>query len=388
MMKIRPIDEEEIHKIKQLRDYSFRHPAKGGDEDFMFWMNRAARLGAFQDERLLAQVLTYPLTASLYGEDFAMGGIVYVASFPENRGGGLIRQLMHASLAEMRQKGQLLSYLRPFSVPFYRKFGYELFTEEVAVELSAAHLPGDKAYTGTLERTGHHDKSFEAVRQIYDRYQKRKNGMLVRDAAWWSRLARREFTHEAVLYRDQEGHPQGYALYTFEGETMLIYELAALTIEAEKAIWQFVKSHQSMFQTVKAMNVGNIRDLALWLTDPTDLAITETLSFMMRVVDVEPFLARVPFNSLTEPLYLEIREDFAEWNNGCYRITEQGVERLDHVPAEKVLQTDIQTFSQMMTGFIRPTKLAYYEKLRGTAETIQKWEAALPVRETQLFDTF
>ncbi|WP_239255661.1 GNAT family N-acetyltransferase [Listeria ilorinensis] len=387
-MEIRQIHEEEIHKIKQLRDYSFRHPARGGDEDFMFWMNRATRLGAFEKDKLLAQVLTYPLAASFYEQTFAMGGIVYVASFPENRGGGLIRKLMHASLVEMRQKGQLLSYLRPFSVPFYRKFGYELFTEELAVELSAAHLPRNKEYTGILERTSHHEVSFEDVKDIYDRYQKRKNGMLVRDPAWWSRLLRRGFTNEAVLYRDQDGQPQGYALYTFEGDTMVIYELAALTNEAEKAIWQFVKSHQSMFQTVKAMNVGNIRDLALWLTDPTDLAITETLSFMMRIVDVQPFLEKIPFNHLAEPLYLEISNDFAEWNNGCYQITKQGVVRIDHVPAEKGLRADIQTFSQMMTGFIRPTKLAYYEKLQGKAETIQQWEAALPIRETQLFDTF
>lgn len=58
-----------------------------------------------------------------------MGGIAGVATWPENRRGGLVSKLLSKALARMNEEGQVLSCLHPFSVPFYRKFGWELYTD-------------------------------------------------------------------------------------------------------------------------------------------------------------------------------------------------------------------------------------------------------------------
>ena len=58
-----------------------------------------------------------------------MGGIAGVATWPENRRQGHVSTLLKHALQEMKSKGQTLSFLHPFSIPFYRKFGWELYAE-------------------------------------------------------------------------------------------------------------------------------------------------------------------------------------------------------------------------------------------------------------------
>ncbi|MBC2309245.1 GNAT family N-acetyltransferase, partial [Listeria welshimeri] len=218
------------------------------------------------------------------------------ASFPEYRNAGLIRQLMEASLEQMRDNGQIVSYLSPFSIPFYRKFGYEVFTEKGELEIPAHALPDMGTVPGRgMRMTSDDGTGISVVRELYNRFAlTKKSGMMMRDDAWWLRMARRKYTKEIAVYCDMNGTTMGYMLFTLDHEVFKIHELVALNYEAEKGLWRFVSSHNMMVDRVVAKNVGSLRDIALAFPSP-DFQKREILDFMMRIVDVQAFLEKYRF---------------------------------------------------------------------------------------------
>ncbi|MBC6314390.1 GNAT family N-acetyltransferase [Listeria grandensis] len=387
-MELREIKDSEIGKVKELRDYAFRLPASGGEADFNYWAENARRLGLFYGEHLLAQVLTYPLSVSILGERFSMGGIAYVASYPEYRNGGLIRQLMEESLVKMREAGQLVSYLSPFSIPFYRKFGYEIFTEKVELTIPAHALPDMGTVPGRVMRfTSEDGTGISVVRELYNRFAlTKKSGMMMRDDAWWLRLARRGYTKEIAVYCDMNGIATGYMLFGLDHEVFKIHEMIALDYEAEKGLWRFTGSHGMMVDRVVAKNIGSLRDIALAFPSP-DFEKREILDFMVRIVDVEPFLEKYRFDRSDTTLYLQVEDETAPWNEGLFEIRGSFVKRIDKTEGG-ILTISIQGLSQMLMGFVRPRDLVYYGKATASDITIAAWEKVIPHVRSDFYDGF
>ncbi|MBC6309159.1 GNAT family N-acetyltransferase [Listeria sp. FSL L7-1582] len=387
-MEMREIKDSEIGKVKELRDYAFRVPASGGEADFNYWAENARRLGLFYGEHLLAQVLTYPLSVSILGERFSMGGIAYVASYPEYRNAGLIRRLMEESLVKMKEAGQLVSYLSPFSIPFYRKFGYEVFTEKIEVEIPSHALPDMGSVPGRVMRFSSEDGTgISVVRELYNRFAlTKKSGMMMRDDAWWLRLARRGHTKEIAVYCDMNGVTMGYMLFTLDSEVFKVHEMVALDYEAEKGLWRFVGTHGMMVDRVVAKNVGSLRDIALAFPSP-DFEKREILDFMMRIVDVEAFLGKYRFARTENTLYLQVEDETAPWNDGIFEIRGSIVRRLEQT-SEPVLAITIQALGQMVMGFVRPRDLVYYGKATASEVTIATWEKAIPHVRSDFYDAF
>lgn len=387
-MELREIKDSEIGKVKELRDYAFRVPASGGEADFNYWAENARRLGLFYGEHLLAQVLTYPLNVSILGESFSMGGIAYVASYPEYRNAGLIRRLMEESLVRMKEAGQLVSYLSPFSIPFYRKFGYEVFTEKIEVEIPSHALPDMGTVPGRVMRFSSEDGTgISVVRELYNRFAlTKKSGMMMRDDAWWLRLARRGYTKEIAVYCDMNGVTMGYMLFTLDSEVFKIHEMVALDYEAEKGLWRFVGTHGMMVDRVVAKNVGSLRDIALAFPSP-DFQKREILDFMMRIVDVEAFLGKYRFERTENTLYLQVEDETAPWNDGIFEVRGSFVKRLEQT-SEPVLAISIQALGQMLMGFVRPRDLVYYGKATASEVTIATWEKAVPHVRSDFYDAF
>lgn len=57
---------------------------------------------------------------------FKMAGVASVAIWPEERRNRKVAKLIQASVDWMNNHDFDISYLHPFHVPFYRKYGWEL----------------------------------------------------------------------------------------------------------------------------------------------------------------------------------------------------------------------------------------------------------------------
>ena len=75
-------------------------------------------LVAFVQGKLATKVTTLPFEQMVRGVIKPMGGISGVATYPEFRRRGLVRQLLTTFFAKMRADGQSISTLYPFSEAF------------------------------------------------------------------------------------------------------------------------------------------------------------------------------------------------------------------------------------------------------------------------------
>ena len=83
--------------------------------------------GAFDDDgKLMARIINNHYDFCLDGKAVKTGGIGGVATYPEYRETGAIREIFKALLLEAYKNGEVLSALYPFNHKFYRKFGYEV----------------------------------------------------------------------------------------------------------------------------------------------------------------------------------------------------------------------------------------------------------------------
>ena len=83
--------------------------------------------GAFDDNnKLMARIINNHYDFNLDGKSVKTGGIGGVATYPEYRETGAIREIFKALLLEAYKNGEVLSALYPFNHKFYRKFGYEV----------------------------------------------------------------------------------------------------------------------------------------------------------------------------------------------------------------------------------------------------------------------
>lgn len=83
--------------------------------------------GAFDDDgKLMARIINNHYDFHLDGQAVKTGGIGGVATYPEYRETGAIREIFKVLLLEAYKNGEVLSALYPFNHKFYRKFGYEV----------------------------------------------------------------------------------------------------------------------------------------------------------------------------------------------------------------------------------------------------------------------
>lgn len=98
-------------------------------------------IGHFDGEGNLTACMELPEYRIRYEGGWArMTGIAGVASLPECRFGGAVRQLVQFAFRRMRQSGALFSALYPFSHAFYRQFGFELCQFSPEYEIPAEAL--------------------------------------------------------------------------------------------------------------------------------------------------------------------------------------------------------------------------------------------------------
>src|SRR5699024_12870344 len=91
---------------------------------------------------------------------------------------GLMMHLVKLALEHMRDLGQTVSFLYPFSFPFYRKFGWELISMEKHYTVPMERLKQTWDGKGYMRPS---EKNIPLLHDIYTRFARHYNGMLTRD---------------------------------------------------------------------------------------------------------------------------------------------------------------------------------------------------------------
>ena len=390
-MEYRNVKENEIDQVIKIKDYCFLNAYAGKRlEDFKYWAEVSTIVGAFDHEALAGQIVILPLAMNIHGQQYQMGGIGFVATYPEYRNSGIMKQLIKSSLEKMREQQQWVSVLGPFSVSFYRHFGWELFFDKIHYEVSMHQLSAKKENMGRIIRFNYEDgrEYLEDVKKLYHQYTLSTNGVMVRDEAWWKRLEMRDPDVSFALSLDEEGTPQGYIRYVKKGQTLSLLDQVAFNIKAEQSLWEFIKTHRSNFTTVTGL--AAVQDSFGTQWDEPQFKQEILHDKMIRIVDVEEFLKVYPFNETTSPLYLNVTDKFAPWNQGIYEIHSHRVTKRtnEEVRRESCLEMDISSLSAYLAGYHDLNWYHYHKKARADKEVINKWDKAVPNESPRFYEHF
>jgi predicted acetyltransferase len=348
--------------------------------------------GFFLENRLAAQLAILPLRIYIQGVPFTMGGIAQVASYPELRRQGMVSKLIVKALEAMRQDGQSVSMLNPFSYSFYRKYGWEYFSEVKTYNLEMSGVPRFRECKGYVLRKKPED--WELIDALYERFAVLYNGMLIRSREHWFESVFPRKLGTLAVYYTEDHIPAGYLLYSVKDSFMKIQEFVYTGEDSRGGLWQFIANHDSK---VKHLSFQAPMDdpFAYTLSEP---GMTQEIhpNFMLRIVDVGSFLAQFQFVPVPEDetMTIALWDEHAAWNRGVWEIsrTRNGsaaVHRRDEsADADADVACDIQTFSSMMIGRVRPLNLYQLGKLRGSDKGADRWERSIPGAVPFLTDMF
>jgi len=352
-------------------------------------LKNATVIGWFNEDQLVSQLCIYPCRVNIHGEIFSMGGVTGVGTYPEYANLGLMSDLIKKGLQIMKDNGQWISYLYPYSIPYYRRKGWEIMSDHLTFVLKDSQLPKSIPVGGFVERlpVNHPD-----VAEVYDEYARTNHGALIRGNQEWEEYWRWENEEErvAAVYYDKDHNPRGYILYWIAEDIFHIKDIIYLDQETRLGLWNFIYAHYSMVDEVRG-NIYKNEPLHFLLDDGH---IEETIEpyYMARIVDVESFFGHFPFNESDSfiPFHFIVSDNVAEWNNGVFGIIKNNNREFEVVKERvgKAVSLDIQTLTAMTMSYRSPYYLKSIERLDADDDTVKTFEQIMPQEQPYFSDYF
>ncbi|MGG0240365.1 GNAT family N-acetyltransferase [Bacillus rhizoplanae] len=390
-MEVIQLLEEQYLEAIRLSEYAFQYkvPEDQIEKRLQLFKKYHQIFGILEEKELAAKLHLIPFEIFLGEEKFKMGGIAGVATYPEFRRNGYVKKLLKHALETMRQDGYSVSMLHPFSVSFYRKYGWELFANRLVCTLSKADLIMKEQVSGSIKRFNK-ESHLNEIEIVYEQFAKRYSGMLVRDKDFWLDFVYGDL-HAAVYY-NQVDEPAGYMLYKIESSKMKVEEFAPLNSEARNGLWNFICQHDSMIQELE-MIVHEKEPLLFSLQEPRIKAEIKPY-FMVRIVDVERFIKQYPFawENNEEEVILHISDSFAPWNHQTVLLRNKKVDIVSEEEAIALkgrgVQLNINALSTALFGYKSPSELYQIGVISGIEKDIKQFENLIPSKQPFIYDFF
>ena len=333
---------------------------------------------ALEDGRAVGGAAAFPFELTVPGSRVRAAGVTLVGVLPTHRRRGILRSLMRAQLDDVRERGEPVAYLWASEETIYGRFGYGVasFTGEIelARDRSAFAVPLEPV--GAIRLVGH-DEALQLLPALYERVAADTPGMFGRTPEWWETrsLSDEEWRRrgESELNRavlEVDGEPQAYALYRvklqFEqgsstGYTRVV-EAMGRTPEAIAHMWRFLFDVDWM-DRVTASLLPVDHPLFFLLAHPRRMRFRLGDGVWVRLVDVQAALAGRAYRD-ADPVVLDVADAFCAWNEGCWRVGNDGVERTEDAPE---IRLDVTALGSVYLGgftFAQLARAARVEELR------------------------
>lgn len=380
--------ETDFQEIFELSQFAFQY--KLSDSELQRKREEAERhiiWGNMVNGQIGAKLHLIPLTVNINDTPLQMGGISSVATWPEYRRNGMVQELLAQALQHMKANNQVLSYLSPFSVPFYRKYGWEIAFSEKLYKIPIERLRKEWSVGGYMRRIS---PDIAILNEVYKEHGSRYSGTIIRDEKWWRQRVLKEDAHIAVAFN--ENHQAiGYVIYEVKEKLFKVIEHAYQSLQGLKLLLQFIGNHDSMAKFVELVAPEN-DNIPLLIDEPRFETKVDPY-FMARVVDVHAFLRQFPFagSSQERSVSLYVEDEFMQDNTGVYQLHQnsEGV-NISKITSNKKagIVTTIQQFTVMFLGYRRPRELYQLGLVHGDEPGINALEELIPHQQTYFPDYF
>jgi predicted acetyltransferase len=285
--------------------------------------------GTFDDDHLVARVVTREYHSWFGGSAVPTGGIAGVAVAAERRGEKLLDELFRVALNDgLRERGEVVSTLFATAPGIYRKFGYELFASYDEVEVPSSALAGIRDASGVRTRRAT-PADFDAVREVYDAWAVAQNGPLTRRGPSFPTDAEGfidAFTG-VTLAVDEAGEVVGFASWERgrgfgDSSTLEVADLLALSADAYRALWRLLGSFGSVVGQVRVCTSGD--DVARLSLPSPHWNVVARSPYMLRVHDVPGAFAARDWPVDGEASFTVAGDHVGTSNGGWHLVIEQG----------------------------------------------------------------
>lgn len=173
--KMRKLTEDDLEQFNGLLRYAFQITMDellhtGWTENQIMHakmpiLKNAYVLGWFYHDKLASMIVVYSMKVNIHDNICKMGGVTGVATYPEYTGKGLIHSLIKQAIMHMHKEGQSISFLYPYSIPLYRKHGWEIISDKITFTIRDSQLPKKRPVDGMMERV---DLECEDLLNVHD----------------------------------------------------------------------------------------------------------------------------------------------------------------------------------------------------------------------------
>ncbi|MFW9830153.1 MAG: enhanced intracellular survival protein Eis [Candidatus Thorarchaeota archaeon] len=313
--------------------------------------------GAFEGETMVATAGIIPFDIRLRSKDFKMHGVEGVATKPQYRNLGIIRDIMIEMFKNMLENNIPLSVLYPFKFSFYEMLGYRLVDEHAYYQFRISDI--------IYEETTYHMKEVvridDEIRKVYDKVIQKFDYIAIRPIVdYWRGLYKGNY--KFICYNQNE--PVGYVIISFgkpddrwhksPEKTIIIRETFWLNQEAKRTIFNFLWSHRDQRKYVSGTFPKNENIIDL-LKTPRIINRNILGNSMLRVINVKTILENIEYPIPNFTLTLQIHDRFCPWNNRFFILTSKEknitVDYLNNSEDTIDIEIDIGYFSQLVAGF-------------------------------------
>ncbi len=398
-MEIRKITNKERGPLMDLYRYAYTfwtdQPIKDEELDEIVTVET---LGLFANGRLVSSLRVHDFQQSIRGVLKDCGGIAGVATYPEARTKGYVRQLMQAGFKQMFEQGQSVSMLDPFKQSFYELFGYVAANAAYLVKAPLKHLQiGIKQTPSTdwnIERVRAVDAKDALVKFIQDVGPKQYHGYTIykslTDGMWKQRVK-----DSLVVFVRHKGKIQAASRYRIKGDRSTGQWQGELTVidslwqtrEARDQLFHYFTRHQDQIDNIIIHAPFETR-VDHWFKD-VRLKVERKTTWMVRLVDAKKAIDKLPGEG-EDAITLEISDPDCPWNNGIFSIqSEKGKLRLTKSSGHPVVKTSIQALSSLVYGTQLVDELEYQGTISISEDwarhTLQRWFPPLPLYNVLYF---
>ncbi|MCQ2431692.1 MAG: GNAT family N-acetyltransferase [Clostridia bacterium] len=319
-MIIRRLREDEGIKLDSIQSLAFSFPFDRDKSDG-HGMNSEV-YGSYLDdgETLTATIFTPSFKSYYHGTVLGAMGIGGVASVPEYRRGGSIREIFNHIFAMAPERNWAISYLYPFSFAFYRQFGYERVIKRHGLHISGPALDKFPRNTNAklYQRDGEVKK--EDLLSVYNTWAAKNNLVFARDmnTHYWSEKQHnsQKFTY---LWYDEAGVPSALATISCKSGTMTIPEICYVSPEALRSMIGFLRMFDGQVSTYNFTELPENSELELMLGRYCEIGYHEENGAMGRVLLPGTLLEANRYPMEHGHFRLQI-DDFLDFSRGVWDV--------------------------------------------------------------------
>ncbi|WP_226034602.1 GNAT family N-acetyltransferase [Aquibacillus saliphilus] len=353
MSNIKKINRGDYDQVLKLGEYAFNYTLSDQDRtDRHMLMGNQLILGSYTDGELASKLHVLPMELFLGSKVLSFGGIAGVATWPEHRRKGHVQQLMRKALEEMKSKSLPISMLHPFSISFYRRYGFELTQYVHKYQFKPLDLSVKKV-DGYTQRVNY-CKYKDILQTLYEKSASSYSLMMKREEWWWEKKVLSK-GDQIVIYFDSFNVPQGYLISNIVDETLKVEEFIFNNGDACYGLLEWIRNHDSM--TTEVELVVQPRDQIAFYFDNPKITFKKEAYFMTRIVDFQTLISVYPFFRSNDKLLMAIHlsDHVAEWNNGSWTIelNNNSVSKVRNNVQKKcdiAVTTDVQTLASLLFG--------------------------------------